>query len=117
MKMKSLDIMKLLLSHPKVDIDKMDKQWKTSLLTATKMECGMKIEIENRMKILELLLSQPNIDIEEKDENGMTVLHIATSKGSMEMVTFFLKRGANPRGILDIAFMRYVRTEQESRRV
>ena len=110
MKMNSLDIMKLLLSHPKVDIDKMDKHWKTSLLTATKMKCGENIDLE----ILELLLSQPNIDIEAKDENGMTVLHIATSKGSMEMVTFFLKRGANPGGILDIAVMRYVKTEEWS---
>ena len=111
MKMNSLDIMKLLLSHPKVDIDKMDKHWKTSLLTATKMKHGVNID---DLKILELLLSQPNIDIDAKDENGMTVLHIATSKGSMEMVTFFLKRGANPGGILDIAVMRYVKTEEWS---
>ena len=110
MKMNSLDIMKLLLSHPKVDIDKMDKHWKTSLLTATKMKRGVNIDLE----ILELLLSQPNINIEANDENGMTVLHIATSKGSMEMVTFFLKRGANPGGILDIAVMRYVKTEEWS---
>ena len=110
MKMNSPDIMKLLLSHPKVDIDKMDKHWKTSLLTATKMKCGENIDLE----ILELLLSQPNINIEANDENGMTVLHIATSKGSMEMVTFFLKRGANPGGILDIAVMQYVKTEEWS---
>ena len=63
-----MECVKILLSHPEVDVNSKDRYEKTGLIWAVRF---------GHAKVVELLLEQPAIDVNAKDNQGYSALHWA----------------------------------------
>ena len=64
----NVECVRLLLSHPEVNVNDKDRYDKTGLIWATKF---------GYTKVVELLLEQPTIDVNAMDGDGYSALHWA----------------------------------------
>jgi ankyrin repeat protein len=80
-----LEIVQLLLAHPKIQVNEKDSGEETALMVAVK--CGY-------LEITKLLLARPEIQINEKSSPGLTVLIWAAEWGHQEITKLLL---ADPR--------------------
>lgn len=71
----NMEIFKLLLNHPNIDVNKQDKIGQTALMKV----CGYHRHINDQRNIekIKLLLEHPNIDINKQDDCGNTALNIS----------------------------------------
>ncbi|CAN9362528.1 unnamed protein product [Alternaria alternata] len=77
------EIVKLLLSHPDIDVNPRDENGETPLHTAAR---------KDRIEILVPLLRHPSIDVNSRDASGGTLLHVSATQGYMERIVLLLAR-------------------------
>lgn len=77
------EIVKLLLSHPNIDVNSRDENGETPLHTAAR---------KTRMEILLPLLRHPDINVNSRDASGGTLLHASATEGYMEITMLLLER-------------------------
>ncbi|EQC31903.1 TKL protein kinase [Saprolegnia diclina VS20] len=51
--------------------------------------------IDGHWDVVTALVASPNIDLNERDENGCTILHIATTKGCLDVVRAMIQAGVD----------------------
>jgi ankyrin repeat protein len=77
------EIVKLLLSHPDINVSPQDETGETPLHTAAR---------KDYMEILVLLLAHPGMDVNSQDSSGRTLLHAAATQGYTEILMLLLAR-------------------------
>ena len=80
-KYETKDAVKLLLNHPKIDVNMQSDNCEAPLIIAIKYV---------RIDILKLLLNHPKIDINIKSKDGKSALSIAVKKENIEIVQLLL---------------------------
>ena len=81
------EIVKLLLDHPDIEVNKKNDDGNTALHI-------MAAFIRNTVK-MKLLLDHPDIEVNKKDSAGNTALHIIIVNGYQESIDLLLKYGAD----------------------
>jgi len=76
-----IEIVKMLLDNPNIDINIQDKNGHTALIHAI---------TNNKIEIVKMLLDHPNIDINFQNKNGNTALIHAISNNKIEIVKMLL---------------------------
>ena len=76
------DVVGLLFQHPRIDINKGNKNGETPLILASKM---------GKLAVMEMLLQHPQSDVNKVRNDGQTALHSASSVGRSDEVARLLR--------------------------
>ena len=76
-----VNILKLLLEQPSIDLNLSDNQGRTALMHATHF---------GNIEAMKLLLANPSIEVNLEDEKGRTALHYATVEKNIAAVKLLL---------------------------
>ena len=81
-----LEVVKLLLGDPRVDVRANSKKGCSALHSAASGGC---------LEVVKLLLEDPRVDVRAVDEEGWSALHFAASGGHVEVVKLLLEDRAD----------------------
>ena len=96
---KRIDVVKLLLSNPRVNVNCKDFIFESSLVMWHAIGNCMPLHhaVHNQdIPMVKLLLSAPKIDVNCKDGEGKTPLHIAAELNNLEIVQLLIASKADP---------------------
>ena len=77
-----VEVVKLLLGDPRVDVRALSKRGCSFLHYAA---------IEGHVEVVKLLLEDPRVDVRTVDEGGWSALHFAAQKGFVDAVSLLLE--------------------------
>ena len=81
-----VEIVKLLLEDPRVDVRAVDREKFSALQLAADL---------GHVEVVKLLLEDPRVDVRAVDKDGWSALHFAASSGHDEMVSLLLEDKAD----------------------